>query len=140
MPLTNNRELEFFATQELIDVPVADDVVIYKGAFVGLDRETGLARPLIAGDLFIGVAYRKTDNTVAGHTAGGIRVRLHQSIDINHPIPDMDRLSTGCLVFAHSDYELSLNQVQDSYVGRLVGIPGKGVGRVRLQPWGLVQL
>src|SRR5262245_11854746 len=75
MPLTADRDLEFFASFESLDLPVDDNVVIYRGAFVGRNRTTGYVRPLIAGDEFVGVAYRKADNTVAGHVAGGITVR-----------------------------------------------------------------
>lgn len=77
MALTANRDLLFYTSRELIEVPVDDNANIFKGALVGRKRATGYARPLVAGDEFLGVAYKQADNTVAGHTAGGISVRLY---------------------------------------------------------------
>src|SRR5262245_44571068 len=103
MALSANRELPFFTTDELIDLPVDDNVNIYKGAFVGRNRATGYARPLTAGDEFLGVAYRQADNTVAGHSAGGIGVRLHQAIDIVHALPGVANGDIGKDVYASDD-------------------------------------
>lgn len=50
MPLSANRDVQFYSVQELIDIPVDDNVNIYKGALVGRNRSTGYARPLTAGD------------------------------------------------------------------------------------------
>lgn len=51
---------------------VADNVVIYKGSIVALDA-SGYARPArsTAGELIVGVAIQKFDNTITGHAAGG---------------------------------------------------------------------
>ncbi|HRS28588.1 MAG TPA: hypothetical protein P5255_10005, partial [Phycisphaerae bacterium] len=77
MALVENRELAFYTSQELIDLPVDDNVKIFKGALVGRNRSTGFARGLVAGDEFLGIAYQEADNTGAGHAAGAVRVRLH---------------------------------------------------------------
>ena len=135
MALTADREVEFFATQELIDVPVDDNVVIYKGALVGLNSSTGFARPLVAGDLFIGVAYRKADNTIAGHTAGGIRVRLHQAVDIVHTLTGISNSNVGATVYASADDTLTLTSTSNSRVGVIVGKPAGNTARARTQPW-----
>lgn len=135
MALTADREVEFFATQELIDVPVDDNVVIYKGALVGLNSSTGYARPLVAGDLFIGVAYRKADNSVTGHTAGGIRVRLHQDVDIVHTLTGIANSNVGATIYASADDTLSLTSTSNSRLGVIVGKPAGNTARVRTQPW-----
>jgi 3D (Asp-Asp-Asp) domain-containing protein len=135
MALAADREVEFFTTQELVDLPVDDDVVIYKGALVGLNSTTGFARPLVAGDLFLGIAYRKADNTVTGHTAGGIRIRLHQSVDVVHTLTGVVDTDLGSVVYASGDDTLTLTQSSNSRVGVVIGKPAANTARVRIQPW-----
>ena len=134
MALDSNREVKFYTSQELIDIPADDNVKIYKGAFVGLNVSTGYARPLTAGDDFLGVAYAQADNTVAGHTAGGIRARLHQSVDIVHALSDVSSTDIGKVVYASDDDTLTLTAFGNSRVGRIVAIEGTGLVRVRCQP------
>ncbi len=134
MALSADRNLDFFAVQELIDLPVDDNVVIYKGALVGRNRGTGYARALVAGDDFLGVAYRKADNTAAGHTAGGISVRLHQQIDIVHALSGVATGDIGKDVYASADDTLTLAPSGNSRVGRVVAVEGTGLARVRCRP------
>ncbi len=135
MALTADREVEFFATQELIDVPVDDDVVIFKGALVGLNASTGYARPLVAADTFVGVAYRQADNTIAGHAAGGIAARLHQVVDIVHTLSGVTQSDVGSVVYASDDGTLTLTSSGNSAIGVLIGLEGTNLARVRCQPW-----
>jgi hypothetical protein len=134
MALTANREVQFYAAQELIDIPVDDDVVVYKGAFVGRNRSTGYARALVAGDEFLGIAYRQADNTISGHTAGGITVRLHQSIDIVHTLSGVATGDIGKDVYASDDGTLTLSPTGNSRVGRIVAVEATNSARVRCQP------
>jgi len=134
MALSSNREVKFYASQELIDVPVDDNVNIYKGAFVGINAATGYARPLNAADDFLGVAYKQADNTVAGHTAGGINVRLHQAIDVVHTLSGVANTDIGSVVYASDDGTLTLTSTGNSRVGRIVAIEGTNLVRVRCQP------
>lgn len=135
MALSADREVEFFTTQELMDLPVDNNVILHKGALVGLNSTTGFARPLVAGDLFLGIAYRKADNTVAGHTAGGIRVRLHQSVDVVHTLAGVLDTDLGSVVYASADDSLTLTQASNSRVGIVVGKSTANTARVRIQPW-----
>ncbi len=134
MALTANRDLQFFTTQELVNLPLDDDVIVYKGAFVGRNRSTGYARPLVAGDEFLGVAYRQADNTVAGHTAGGIDVILHQQVDIVHALSGVTNADVGKDVYANADDVLTLTPASNSRVGRIVAVDGTNTARVRCQP------
>jgi hypothetical protein len=134
MALSANRELQFYASRELIDIPVDDNVNIYKGAFVGLDRSTGYARPLAAGDEFLGVAYKQADNTVSGHSAGGINVRLHQLIDVVHTLSGVAVGDIGKDVYASADDTLTLTPTGNSRIGRIVAVELTNVARVRCQP------
>lgn len=134
MSLNADRELSIYTSRELVDLPVDDNVVIYKGALVGRNRATGYARGLIAGDEFLGLAYRKADNTVAGHTAGGIRVRLAQDVDVVHPLSGATQGDVGKEVYASDDATLTLSASGNSRVGRIVALEGVDTVRVRCQP------
>ncbi len=134
MPLTADRTLDFYASQELIELPVDDNVRIYKGALVGRNRSTGYVRPLVARDEFVGVAYGRVDNTGPGHTAGGVRVRLHQHVDIVHPLAGVTNGDVGKDVYASADDTLTLTPADHSRVGRIVAVEGAGLARVRCQP------
>ncbi len=134
MALSADRNVKFYTSHELIDLPVKDNVVIYKGAFVGRDRSTGYARALSAGDEFLGIAYAQADNTVSGHTAGGITVRLHQFVDIVHTLTGVDVDDIGKDVYANTDSNLTLTPTGNSRVGRIVGVEDTDLARVRCMP------
>lgn len=134
MPMTANRELSFYPTYDGVDIGVDANANIYKGALVGRNRSTGYARPLVAGDEFLGVAYRQANNTLPGNTAGGINVRLHQAIDVVAPVSAVATGDIGREVFASADDTLTLTPSGNSRVGRVVAIESSGVARVRCQP------
>lgn len=58
------------------DAPVQDNVVIYNGALTCAEPVGGFAVPAAdtANYRSLGVADETADNTIAGHTAGGIKV------------------------------------------------------------------
>lgn len=134
MALSSNRELQFYASRELVDIPVDDNVNIYKGALAGINSSTGYARPLTAGDDFAGVAYAQADNTVVGHSAGGITARLHQEIDIIHTLTGVSQTDIGSAAYASDDETLTLTATSNTRVGRIVAIEGTNLVRVRCQP------
>lgn len=134
MALNANRELQFYSVQELIEIPVDDNVNIYKGALVGRNRSSSYARPLTAGDEFLGIAYKQADNTVSGHSAGGINVRLHQSIDIIHTLSGVATADIGKDVYASDDSTLTLTPTSNSRVGRVVAVEVTNTARVRIKP------
>jgi len=134
MALTADREVVFYASQELIDFPVDDNVKIYKGALVGRNRSTGYARSLVAGDEFLGLAYGQVDNTVSGHAAGGRNVRLHQSVDIVHALTGVTVADVGKDVYSSDENTLTLTAGGYTRIGRIVAVEGTNLARVRCQP------
>lgn len=134
MPLTANRDLDYFVSDELIDLGVDDNVNIYKGALVGRNRTTGYARPLAAGDDFLGIAYKQADNTIVGHAAGGISVRLQQLVDIVHTLTGVTVADIGTDVYASDDSTLTLAPTGNSRIGRIVSVEGTNLARVRCLP------
>jgi hypothetical protein len=134
MALTADRNVNFYASPELVDIPVDDNVKIYKGALVGRNRTTGYARALVAGDDFLGVAYRLADNTITGHTAGGLTVRLHQAVDIVHALTGVVQADLGKDVYASADDTLTLAPAGNSRLERIVDVEAADTARVRCQP------
>jgi hypothetical protein len=134
MALSADREVKFYASQELIELGVDDNVLIYKGALVGLNAGTGYARPLSAGDAFVGLAFKQADNTITGHTAGGVSTKLHQNIDAVLPLAGVTITDIGAEVYASDDATLTLTATGNSRIGRIVAVEGTGLARVRLQP------
>lgn len=63
----------------ILSIPVKDNVHIYGGTMVALDS-SGYALPAAASTavFIVGIADAEADNTVTGHTAGGIKVRVRQ--------------------------------------------------------------
>lgn len=57
---------------DVLSYPVADNVLIYKGALVSLHSGYLVPAADTAGDVFVGIADQHADNTVVGHAAGGI--------------------------------------------------------------------
>lgn len=56
------------------DLPVIASDIIYAGAAVG-DNASGLSRPLVAGDPFLGFAEEQCDNSTGAASAKTVRVR-----------------------------------------------------------------
>lgn len=134
MALTQDRDVSFYATDELIDFPVDANALIFKGSFVGRNRATGYARPLAIGDDFLGVAYQQADNTFDGNGPGTTLVRLHRHIDIVHPLSGVALADVGKEVFANADDTLTLIPASNSRIGRIVAVEGTNLARVRIQP------
>jgi hypothetical protein len=61
---------------DINEFPVIASDIVYEGAAVGIVAGTGLARPLVAGDLFAGFAERQADNSAG--TASAINVRVNR--------------------------------------------------------------
>ena len=78
------------------DIPVIASDIIYQGAAVGVVPATGHARPLAAGDRFVGFAEAKCDNSAGAAAALNVRVVESGEIqlavtgavitDINQPV------------------------------------------------------
>lgn len=128
---------------ELNDWPCIDNDIIYEGAAVGLQVSTGYARPLVAGDVFLGFATRQFDNTLAGHTAGGIKVNvefrgvrklpLTGAVVTDHP---------GLPVYATDDDTFTFNPAGGSFIGFLKRVDTNDYAYVdfnatsHVDPWG----
>jgi hypothetical protein len=65
----------------LQDLPMIGSDIIYEGAAVG-DNGSGLARPLVAADPFLGFAERTADNSAGAASALRVRVRTRGQVQL----------------------------------------------------------
>lgn len=138
MPLTANRDLPRYVDQELRALKVKASTHVHRGAHVGIDRATGLIRPLAAGDLFAGVAYEECDNSAGADGARACRV--YTQGDFNAALAGAAQTDVGKPVFASDDGTLTFaGGGNASYVGRCVDVPTSGEIILRIEPLWLSQ-
>jgi len=118
MALTANREVDHFVDQELRTFQVAAAANIRKGSFVGINT-SGFARPLAAGDAFIGLAYEEANNAAGAN--GAIAVRVFTEGDFVLTLSGAAQGSVGRHVFASDDEVLTFTAAGNSYVGVMEG-------------------
>lgn len=110
----------------LYTLPVADNVHIYEGAQVGINS-SGYAVPMTAttGLQIAGCAQAEADNTVSGHSAGGITVDVWSGdylYDIGTAGDALTAGNFGALVYAIDDHTVGAVATGRSLAGILVGI------------------
>lgn len=80
--------------------PIADNIVIYKGSLVCLNSSGYLIVGASgAGNLFVGYAMEKVDNTTTGHAAGRYNVRVRSGRRILLTSSGLTQASVGLPVF-----------------------------------------
>ncbi len=114
MPLTANREVDHYVDQVLRTFQIAEQVHIFKGAFVGLTA-AGYARPLVAGDAFVGIAFEEMDNSDGAD--GALAVRVYTLGDFGFTLTGATAAHIGRPVFASADNVLTFTGAGNSYVG-----------------------
>ena len=82
MPLTLDTP-RAYEIGTINDLSVAAGVQIFEGSAVGIAAATGLARPLTAGDLFVGFADRGVDNRTGAAAAARVRLREEGKIELS---------------------------------------------------------
>lgn len=97
------------------ELPVAATTTIYEGAAVGMNA--GYARPLNAGDAFVGFAKRKAANVGA---AGTLRIEVQDRGKLLLPITSAAITDIGKAVYASDDNTFTFTATGNSYVGRVI--------------------
>ncbi len=128
MALTANSDVHHYPDQELRSFPVKGGAHIYTGALVG--HQAGFARPLVAGDQFLGIAYKEMDNTEDSTTGtdGDVFVRVYTVGDFGFPLPGVVAADLGRPVFGTADDELVFEKhnlirvAGHSWLGRCVDV------------------
>lgn len=97
------------------EYPVVATDIIYEGAAVG-ENGSGYARPLVAGDRFLGFAERKADN--AAGAAGAVRVLVKRKGEVQLPIASIAITANDRpLVYASDDDTFTLTDTSNSLIG-----------------------
>lgn len=131
MALTMNRQVDHYVDQERRTFKIAGSERIYKGALIGLSGG-GYARPLMAGDRFVGLAYEEKDN--AGGNDGDADVRVYTVGDFRLALSGASQSDVGRPVFASDDETLTFDGGGHSYVGVCQDVPSAGEIILRLDP------
>jgi len=106
-------------TGDFNEYPIAADTLIYKGAAVG-DNGSGYARPLEAGDRFLGHALAKADNS--GGAAGDLRVRTYgpNVYRLKHTLSGAAITDVGTAIACSDDNVITTTLAGSSIAGRIV--------------------
>lgn len=110
------------------EYPVIAADIIYEGAAVG-ENAAGYARPLVAGDHFLGFAERKADN--AAGAAGAVRVIVKRKGQVELPITDIAITANDRpLVYASDDDTFTLTATSNSLIGTVARWVSTGIAVV----------
>lgn len=96
------------------EIPVIAADIIFEGAAVG-DNASGYARPLVAGDPFLGFADQKVDNSLG--SAGDKSIKLRRSGFIVLPITSAAITDRGKAVYASDDDTFTFTKGSNTLIG-----------------------
>ncbi len=113
-----------FEMGDFRDYGVIASDIIYQGAAVG-DNGAGYARPLSGGDVFLGFADAKKDNSSG--SAGDIDVRVRTRGTIKLSVSGAVITDVGQPVYATDDNAFVFNPVGGTYIGKVIRWVSSGV-------------
>jgi len=105
-------------TGDMNSIPIIEDDIVYEGAMVGLVAASGYGRPLVAGDIFMGHAVVKVDNTGGANGDKNIRLRSGRYRMVC-TLTGVAITDVGAPVYASDDDTLTLTSTSNSFVGRV---------------------
>lgn len=106
-----------FEHADFNEIPVVATDIIYEGAAVGLDG-SGNARPLVAGDQFVGFAESKVDNSAGAAGDKNVRVRERGKIELS--VTGVTAATdVGDSVYASDDDTFTLTPSTNSRIGKV---------------------
>lgn len=105
------------------DFPVIATDIIYQGAAVG-DNASGYARPLVAGDPFLGFADYRADNATGA--AGNAFVRCRTRGSIRLAVATLVAGDVGKSVYASDDNTFTLVSTNNTKIGHVVAVIAAG--------------
>jgi hypothetical protein len=122
------------------EFPMIASDIIYEGSAVGLNS-SGYARPLVAGDPFVGFAESNADNSASGSAAGDVKVRVRTSGIVKLSISSAGLGDFGKKVFASDDdtftYMATINSSTNSEIGTVYRYVSSGVVEVKFDAFAL---
>lgn len=106
------------------DHPAIASDIIFEGSAVG-DNGSGYARPLQAGDPFLGFSAGKVDNSAGSAGDKDVTVKYHGLVELS--VSGAAITDVGEPVFASDDDTFVLTQGSNSHIGRVVRFVSSGV-------------
>jgi predicted RecA/RadA family phage recombinase len=132
--LSANADRDRYVDQELRAYALDAAVHPYKGSLLGINPATGLARALVAGDEFCGVAYEEVDNSAGAASAKSIRA--YTEGDFEFPLAGAAAANNGKAIYASADDTISTNAViGTSFVGVQIAVARANVIILRIKPF-----
>jgi hypothetical protein len=128
-----------FETGQRNSIPAIAADIIYEGAAVGAVASTGHGRPLAAGDLFVGFAEAKADNSIGA--AADINIRLIEAGKVQLTVAGAVITDIGQPVYATDDDTFVFSPVGGVFIGFVHRFVSSGVVIVRFDapafrdPW-----
>jgi len=102
---------------EIEEYPAVATDIIYEGAAVG-ENASGYARPLVAGDVFLGFALEKCDNSAGAAGAKNVKVRTRGRAVL--PISSLAITANDRpAVYASDDDTFTLTSTNNSKIGNV---------------------
>ena len=109
------------------EIPIVANDIIYEGAAVGLS--SGYARPLTAGDTFVGFCEQQVDNT--GGAAGAKTVRVIARGLVQLVVEGVTALTdVGAAVYASDDNAFTTTAGSNTYIGAVRRFISSGVALI----------
>lgn len=107
-----------FGVGDFNELPVIASDIIFEGAAVG-DNGSGLARPLVAADPFLGFAKERCDNSAGAASARNVKLfeRGKIELDVTGVASAAD---VGEAVYASDDDTFTLTAAGNSAIGKVV--------------------
>jgi hypothetical protein len=130
--LTENAQRLFGGGGALNSLAVIAAEIIYEHAAVGKVLATGLARPLAAGDLFVGFANEQVDNSAG--SAAALNIQLIRKGVATLTVAGVVITDVGQPVYASDDDTFTMapatTTVSNSFVGFVMRFKSAGVAEV----------
>jgi hypothetical protein len=127
MPLTANSLLNF-SLGDYEEYPVLTNVNIFQGAAVSVNS-SGWAKPLAAGETFVGFAEGVANNT--GGATAAINVRVLRRGQVQLPVASLVVAdNVGTAVYASADDTFTKTPTSNSLIGYTSRFISAGVGIV----------
>lgn len=128
MPLTSDT-YRIWEPGFINEISVAAGQMIYQGAAVGIDATSGYARPLQAGDPFVGFAESPVDNRRGA--AGDTRVRVREEGKAVLNITGLVITDIHADVYASDDATFTLTSTGNTKIGYVPRWAKTGTGVVK---------
>jgi hypothetical protein len=104
---------------KLNEIPAIATDIIYAGAAVGESSSTGTGRPLVAGDVFLGFATERCDNSAGAASAKLIKLRSKGVVKLNVTSVS-STADVGDTVYASDDDTFTKASTSNTAIGKII--------------------